>query len=519
MGDESKILRFLLPVGESSCYIRPISRWFHTMPHAYKIFVSSVQKELEPERRSIKEFILHDALLCRFFRDVFLFEDIPAKDQLPDEIYLNEVDRREIYLGIFGNQYGWKNASGLSPTELEFVRATEKHRERLIFIKGEDDSKRDPEMKALIRRAGTQLTRRRFTDISSLQREVYASLVDFLERRGALRTTPFDASACAGSRLGDIDPKRIGLFLELAKNKGRLNLRGETSPKAVLKHFNLVADGTPTNAAMLLFGRNPARFLSNAQVHCLHFHGTEKRKPIASQQPYEGSVFDVIDRAVDFTMEKLVRRVGVASGGPSAPVTYEIPEPVIREAIVNAVAHRDYDSTGFVQVIVFANRIEVWNPGELPPGITIETMREPHGPLPRNPLIAEPLFRAGYAEKAGSGIPDMIADCRAAGLPEPDFVQHGPHFVATLWRDWLTDQRLAEFGLNERQLKAVAFVKERGRITNQDHQRGVAVSKPTATRDLDELLKKNVFEKIGTTGRGTHYVLSKKGLGKGSKDS
>jgi predicted HTH transcriptional regulator len=200
-------------------------------------------------------------------------------------------------------------------------------------------------------------------------------------------------------------------------------------------------------------------------------------------------------------------------------VTYEIPEPVIREAIVNAVAHRDYDSTGFVQVIVFANRIEVWNPGELPPGITIETMREPHGPLPRNPLIAEPLFRAGYAEKAGSGIPDMIADCRAAGLPEPDFVQHGPHFVATLWRDWLTDQRLAEFGLNERQLKAVAFVKERGRITNQDHQRGVAVSKPTATRDLDELLKKNVFEKIGTTGRGTHYVLSKKGLGKGSKDS
>ena len=490
-----------------------------TMPHAYKIFVSSVQKELGPERRAIKEFILHDALLCRFFRDIFLFEDVPAKDQTPDEIYLSEVDQREIYIGILGNQYGSKNIQGLSPTELEFVRATAKHRERLIFVKGEDDSHREPEMKAFIRRAGAQLTRRRFTDISGLQREVYASLVDFLERRGALRMSPFDAAACTGSKLADIDVLQIDLFLKTAAGRGRLNLRGQTSPRAVLTHFNLISDGVLTNAAVLLFGRDPSRYLSNAQVHCLYFRGTEKRKPIDSQQPYEGNAFSVIDRAVDFTMEKLVRRVDVASNGPIAPISYEIPESAIREAIVNAVAHRDYDSAGFVQVIVFADRVEIWNPGEFPPGTTIETMREPHGPLPRNPLIAEPLFRAGYAEKAGSGIPDMIADCRAVGLPEPDFAQHGPHFVATLWRDWLTDQRLAEFGLNERQLKAVAFVKTHGRITNQEYQNFVTVSKPTASRDLDELSKKGVFEKVGTTGRGTHYVQGMKGLIKGSKGS
>lgn len=494
--------------------------WLHTMSRAYKIFVSSVQKELEAERRAIKEFILHDALLCRFFRDVFLFEDIPAKDQAPDRIYLDEVDRREIYLGIFGNQYGWKNADGLSPTELEFIRATEKRRERLIFIKGEDDSNREPEMKALIQKAGNQLTRRRFTDISGLQREVYASLVDFLERHGALRTTPFDATACAGSKLNDIDPENIRHFLDAAKIKGRLNLREGISPKAMLQHFNLLSsDAEPTNAAILLFGRTPSRFFSNAQVHCLHFHGTEKRKPIASQQAYEGTAFDVIDRAVNFTMEKLARQVGVASNGPVAPITYEIPESVIREAIVNAVAHRDYDSGGFVQILVFADRIEVWNPGELPPGITFEAVRRPHGPLPRNPLIAEPLFRAGYAEKAGSGIPDMIADCREAGLSEPDFAQHGPHFVGTIWRDWLTDQRLKEFGLNNRQLKAVAFIKEHGRITNQEYQNFASVSKPTATRDLEELSLMGLFEKVGTTGRGTHYIQSRKGLRKGSKGS
>jgi ATP-dependent DNA helicase RecG len=480
------------------------------MPHTYKVFISSVQRELAAERRAVKENILHDPVLGLFFKDVFLFEDIPAKDQAPDDIYLHEVDRRDIYIGILGNEYGRKNADGLSATEMEFIRATEAHRERLIFI-AKDGSKREPEMAAMIRRIDRQLTRQSFFDIPSLVREVYASLVGFLRERKDIRTTPFDATDCDGSKLSDIDAKQIDLFLENAKSRGRLHLRGGKSTKSVLQHFNLVSDGIPTNAAMLLFGRDPFRFLPNAQVQCLHFRGTEKRKPILSQQPYMGSAFDVIDRAVDFTMERLVRHVGLASGGAAAPVAYEVPERVVREAIVNAVAHRDYDSHGFVQAIVFSNRIEIWNPGELPSGITIEMLRKPHPPIPRNPLIAEPIFRAGYAEKAGSGITDMISDCLEAGLPEPDFVQHGPHFVVTLWRDWLTDQRLAEFGLNDRQLKAVMFVKERGKITNQDYQKLLSVSKPTATRDLEELLKKGALEKVGTTGRGTHYRLGKKG--------
>jgi ATP-dependent DNA helicase RecG len=144
-------------------------------------------------------------------------------------------------------------------------------------------------------------------------------------------------------------------------------------------------------------------------------------------------------------------------------------------------------------------------------GITVEMLRKSHAPIPRNPLIAEPIFRAGYAGKAGSGITDMISDCLDAGLPEPDFAKHGSHFVVTLWRDWLTDQRLAEFGLNDRQIKAVVFVKEHGKISNQEYQKFLSVSKPTATRDLEELLKKGVLEKVGTTGRGTHYRLGKKG--------
>jgi predicted HTH transcriptional regulator len=484
----------------------------------YSLFISSIQKELAAERRAVKDFITHDPLLSRFISDVFLFEDIPAGDRKPDDIYLSEVEQRDIYLAILGNEYGWKNEDGKSPTELEFEHATKTHRERLIFVKGNDDKAREPEMARLAAKAGRQVTRRRFSDTPGLIREVYASLVECLENRGALRFTPFDGSVCDGATIRDIDKSQVTAFVETAQAAGRLKLKGSRDPKAVLQNFNLLRDGRPTNAAILLFGKNPHRFFNNAQVHCFHFHGTEKRKPIASQQPYEGRLIEVIDEAVEFVLGKIDRSVGTRGASTQAPVTFEIPHPVIVEAIVNAVTHRNYRHNGFVQVIVFVDRVEVWNPGELPPGLTPALLREPHGPIPRNPLIAEPLFRVKYVEKAGTGTTDMIADCREAGLPEPDFEQRGPHFVVTLWRDWLTSGVMDKLGLKDRERKLVLLLKARGRIGNKEYQDEFRVSKPTASRHLEALAERGVLTKIGTTGKGTYYVLSRKGLAKGSKD-
>ena len=152
----------------------------------------------------------------------------------------------------------------------------------------------------------------------------------------------------------------------------------------------------------------------------------------------------------------------------------------------------------------------MWNPGELPPGLTPELLRKPHGPKPRNPLIAEPLFRVKYVEKAGTGTTDMIADCRKVGLPEPDFEQRGPHFVVTLWRNWLTEKVLSGLGLNERQIKAIMYIKVNGRITNKEYQQLTGVTDRTVLREFKDLLDKGVFEKVGKTGRGTHYVLKRK---------
>jgi len=221
---------------------------------------------------------------------------------------------------------------------------------------------------------------------------------------------------------------------------------------------------------------------------------------------YEGTLVEVIDEAVEFVLGKLDRRVGTHAESTQAPVTFDIPRSVILEAVVNAVAHRNYGHNGFVQVIVFADRVEVWNPGELPPGLTPDLLRQPHGPIPRNPLIAEPLFRIKYAEKVGTGTTDMISDCRAAGLPEPDFEQRGPHFVVTLWRDWLTDEVIAELGLTERQKITIGYMKTHGRISSRDYQDLVGVSRQTASRDLNELVRKGIISRHGAK-RGVYYIL------------
>ena len=150
-------------------------------------------------------------------------------------------------------------------------------------------------------------------------------------------------------------------------------------------------------------------------------------------------MFELVDQAVDFVLSKVNRAIGTRSESPQAPRTYEIPEEVVTEAVVNAVAHRDYTSNGSVQVMLFADRLEVWNPGSLPPPLTFEKLRAPHASVPANPLLAESMYLVNYVERMGTGTLDMIRRCVAAGLPEPEFTVTDV-FVARVWRSPLAEQ-------------------------------------------------------------------------------
>ena len=254
-----------------------------------RIFVSSVQKELAGERAALRDYLRADPLLRRFF-DVFLFEDLPASGRRAEEVYLDEAGGCDLYLGLFGNEYGAEDAKGLSPTEREFNAATAHNKPRLIYVTGANDKTRHPKMLALIQRAGGELIRRRFDDFAALAPAVYASLVDYLEEHQLIVTGPFDAAPCLKASLNDLNVDAMRAFVRQARYARNFPLPESTGPTELLTHLNLLDDGHPTNAAMLLFGDKPQRFFPASEVKCAHFHGFEIAKPIPSYQTYKGKI-------------------------------------------------------------------------------------------------------------------------------------------------------------------------------------------------------------------------------------
>jgi ATP-dependent DNA helicase RecG len=474
-----------------------------------RIFISSVQKEFAAERAVVRDYLKGDPLLRRFFAP-FLFEDVPAADRRADELYLDEVADCDLYIGLFGNEYGIEDADGFSATEREFNKATEQGKTRLIYVKGTDDKSKHPKMRALILRAGNELIRRRFNTSEELCSALYASLIDHLTRTGVIQSLPFDEQACPEATLGDLDEEVIREFMRVASNRRGFPLSGQTPINEVLAHLNLIREGRPTWAAVLLFGRQPQRFVSCSEVRCMHFHGTSVQRPAPYYRIFMGTLFEQMDQAVDFVLSKLDVSVGTRSVGNQAPARYELPPEVVREAVVNAVAHRDYTQPEAIQISVFADRLEVWNPGELLPPLTLEKLRKPHRSVTRNARICEALYLSGNIEKYGTGTLMMIRESTGHALPEPDFSGGPGEFSVTLWRDWLTESVLAALNLNDRQAAVIPHLKANRQLTNADYRKLTGATERTAGRDLEEMANNGLLIKTAKTGRGTAYRLTLK---------
>ena len=242
-----------------------------------------------------------------------------------------------------------------------------------------------------------------------------------MKSKKLLQPSGFDGAICEQATLEDISEQAVVAFVRSARRARQFPLGEDTPMEDILRHLHLITNEGVTNAAIQLFGKDPQRFCLGSQVRCAHFHGTEIAKSIPSLQVFGGTLFSQVDSAEDFVLSKINMSVGTRAESVRAPRTYEIPVEVIREAIVNAVVHRDFTSTGNVQVVLFADRLEIWNPGRLPPSLTLEQLREPHRSVPANPLLAKAMFLAEYSERMGTSTLDMSRRCRGAGLPEPEF--------------------------------------------------------------------------------------------------
>ena len=409
-----------------------------------RVFISSVQSEFAKERAMLGEYIRRDALLGKFF-ETFLFEDVPANEASPQQVYLSEVEMSDIYLGLYGNKYGYEDAEGVSPTEREYDRAAELHKTRLIFIKSIDEENRHPKESALIKKVERDSVRKTFVDAEGLRTSVYASLVRYLEEKEYIRWQPFDAAFDTNAKLEDLDEDKMHDFIVQARAKRNFPLPENSTPTKLLTHLSLMDEkGRISNSAVLLFGKRPQKFFITSEVKCVQFFGNVVEKPLPAYQICRGTLFDMIDQATAFVMDRVDLAVGTRAEGKTAsvPTNYELPPDAVKEAIVNAVAHRDYTSNGSVQVMLFRNRLEVWNPGQLPYGLTVSKLLEPHKSLPANPLIADPLFWTGYVDKVGTGTEDIVNLCKEKGLKEPEYHQE-EDFRVVIWR------RNPEKGLSE----------------------------------------------------------------------
>lgn len=400
-----------------------------------KIFISSVQSEFAKERAILGQYIRSDILLGTFF-EPFLFEDVPAGDHSAQQVYLKEVEMCDIYLGLIGNLYGNEDAEGISPTEREYDMAASLHKCRLIYIKNSDEENRHHKEKSLIGKIEKEVVRKTFVNMEELRTSVYASLVRYLEEKEYIRWKPFDASSDSGASISDLDEERMRNFIHLARSKRNFPLPEDTAPEILLKHLNLMEDdGRLANAAVLLFGKKPQKYFITSEVKCAQFYGNEVEKPMPSYQIYRGDVFQLVEQATSFVMSRIDNWVGTRSdnGNADVPTRPELPFDSVKEAIVNAVCHRDYTSNASVQVMLFRNRLEIWNPGRLPYGLTIQKLYEPHKSLPANPLLADPMYWSGYIEKVGTGTEDIIKKCLAYGLKMPEFRQE-EDFRVIIWR-------------------------------------------------------------------------------------
>lgn len=140
---------------------------------------------------------------------------------------------------------------------------------------------------------------------------------------------------------------------------------------------------------------------------------------------FTGDLFQLVEAAESFILSKISIRGEITEYALERKEILEYPRKALREAIVNAIAHRDYaDYRGCIQISIFDNRVEIWNPGSLPPGWTVDNLKKPHSSKPQNPIIANVLFLRGLIERWRRGTQNMIEECLNAGLPEPIYKQH-----------------------------------------------------------------------------------------------
>ena len=317
------------------------------------------------------------------------------------------------------------------------------------------------------------------------------------------QTHPYDASEAKKYALDDLDLERMQRAVELGILANRLPASARSSIKNMLFKLGLVIDNRLTHAAVILFGKSSAQLPIQCTMMMARFRGTDKGAFLDHKQII-GNSFDMLDEGMMFLSRHLPLRGTFEKDRLQRIDEPIIPTEVLREALVNAICHRDYEHhASSIHLAIYDDRVEIVNSGGLMPGIHLSDLKGPHKSVPRNPLIAQVFYHVGYVERWGQGTLKMINLCKNRGLSEPKFIEHpswfGVSFAAPIQQPQPTSNALPR---REQILRALSTS---NKLTiNELCNIFPSLSRRTIQRELQTLKDEN---KVDVSGQGTSSTI------------
>ncbi len=316
----------------------------------------------------------------------------------------------------------------------------------------------------------------------------------------------WDQLSVTRAGIDDIADKKVEWYLTHRETIRNVAKPQDMSLTALLRNIDGLSDEEiPTHAGILFFGKYPQRFFQNAQLRVVRFKGTSVTHPVIDRLDCSGALWEMVNAAEEF-IRKNIRLLSLrTSKSFQRDDKFEYPLAALREAIINALIHRNYQKHSDVRVFIFDNRVEIINPGTFPEGVS------PDAPIhePVNPILSQFMYDVGFIERYGSGIRMMKRLSEEWGNKEPRYEFH-PIETKIIFDSPIQESTFIEIDdiseqLNERQKKALFHVEKNGQIATKEYAEINHVSRRTAYTELKDLTDKELLTAVGK-GRGIRYV-------------
>lgn len=326
---------------------------------------------------------------------------------------------------------------------------------------------------------------------------------DIAQKLMSVTKLSWDSGFEDAASLDDLDMEAVNVFIELLNQNGRRPVPKDIQAEALLTKLGMFENGRLTRGAILLLGSNPQKYYPYASLKLGRF---KSQTMIEDEREIRGCLIKQMTEAMDWLRGKFSTKLEITEK-TERTTRWEYPLEAVREALANAICHRDYRLDGNIQIRLFDSYIEFWNPGSLSPALSVADLLKDHDSIQRNTKVAEGFYNAGFIEKWGTGTLRMAEFLHNQGHPAPEFETDAIRFRLR-FRRFFSQDYLRGLGLNERQTEMLLGLAPGDKITNNLYCFKYEVVKRTASRELAQLLEMGLLKKHGSTGKGTFYTRS-----------